>query len=37
MTTVLQSPQQWEADTLNLFASRDKHEKAFANMIESCR
>ncbi|KAF9364335.1 hypothetical protein BGX34_001821 [Mortierella sp. NVP85] len=35
MTTALQSTQQWEADTLNLFASRDKHEKAFANMIES--
>lgn len=37
MTSVLQSTHQWEADTLNLFASRDKHEKSFANMIESCR
>ncbi|KAG0341567.1 hypothetical protein BG004_005981, partial [Podila humilis] len=26
---------QWEADILNLFTNRDKHEKAFTNMVES--
>ncbi|KAG0363295.1 hypothetical protein BG005_001595 [Podila minutissima] len=26
---------QWEADILNLFVDRDKHEKAFTNMVES--
>ncbi|KAG0222746.1 hypothetical protein BGX31_008900 [Mortierella sp. GBA43] len=29
------SAQRWEADTLNLFAARDKHEKNFTNMVES--
>ncbi|KAF8969538.1 hypothetical protein BGZ46_010659 [Entomortierella lignicola] len=30
-----QSSQQWEADILGLFSNRDKHEKAFTNMVES--
>lgn len=33
----LSTPQQWEADTLALFATRDRHEKAFTNMVESCK
>ncbi|KAF9995361.1 hypothetical protein BGZ80_011241 [Entomortierella chlamydospora] len=36
MTTAYhQSTQQWEADILGLFANRDKHEKAFTNMVDS--
>ncbi|KAF9912547.1 hypothetical protein BX616_010300, partial [Lobosporangium transversale] len=30
-----QSTQQWEAEILGQFAIRDKHEKAFTNMVES--
>ncbi|KAF9108501.1 hypothetical protein BGX27_008333 [Mortierella sp. AM989] len=30
-----QSTQQWESDILGLFANRDKHEKAFTNMVDS--
>jgi hypothetical protein len=36
MTMAHLSTQRWEADTLNLFAARDKHEKNFTNMVESC-
>ncbi|KAF9190262.1 hypothetical protein BGZ51_008793 [Haplosporangium sp. Z 767] len=36
MTTAAHpASQQWEADILSLFANRDKHEKAFTNMVES--
>ncbi|KAG0293148.1 hypothetical protein BGZ98_002307 [Dissophora globulifera] len=35
MTMTHQSTQHWESDILNLFATRDKHEKAFTNMVES--
>ncbi|GJJ76741.1 autophagy-related protein 16-1 [Entomortierella parvispora] len=33
--TMASTAQHWEADILHLFADRDKHEKAFTNMVES--
>ncbi|KAF9439237.1 hypothetical protein BGZ76_007438 [Entomortierella beljakovae] len=35
MTMAHQSAQHWEVNILGLFSNRDKHEKAFTNMVES--
>jgi hypothetical protein len=36
MTMAHHGTPQWEADILGLFVQRDRHEKAFTNMVESC-
>ncbi|KAF9964750.1 hypothetical protein BGZ70_005990 [Mortierella alpina] len=35
MTMAHHATHQWESDILGLFANRDRHEKAFTNMVES--
>lgn len=36
MTMAHHGTPQWETDILGLFVQRDRHEKAFTNMVESC-
>lgn len=36
MTMAHHGAPQWESDILGLFVQRDRHEKAFTNMVESC-